>query len=85
MKPTHHSSSLPATGPGSTYLDPVHVVSLPMAMQIAINRQCPIMCRIATDDGRVEVGRMFPSGVRGGGTQRVGGRGGAVSKCKTSI
>ena len=67
MKPKHHSSSLPATGPGSTYLDPVHVESLPMAMQMAmqmaINRQCPIMCRIATDDGTVEVGRMFPSGV----------------------
>ena len=62
-KPSHHSSSLPVTGPGSTYLDPVHAEDRPTAMYIAIHRQCPIMCRIATDDGTVEVGRMFPSGV----------------------
>ena len=63
MKPKHHSSSLPRTGPGSSYLDPVHVVSLPMAMQIAVERDGPIMCQIVTAGGLTKVGRMFPSGV----------------------
>ena len=62
MKPSHHSSSLPATGPGSTYLDPVHVVSLPMAMQIVTERQESIRCQIFTARGLTKVGRMFPNG-----------------------
>ena len=61
-KPSHHSSSLPATGPGSTYLDPVHVVSLPMAMQIAQRRGGPIMAQIITARDVTVVGKMHPGG-----------------------
>ena len=62
MKPTTHASSLPRTGPGSSYAHPVHRCSLPMAMQIAQRRGGPIMAQIITARGITVVGKMHPGG-----------------------
>ena len=60
--PKHHSSSLPATGPGSTYCWPIPVVSLPKAAEIAEREGTPLMCQIVKADGVGPVGKMHPNG-----------------------
>ena len=55
-------SSLPPTGPGRSYAEPVHCASLPMAMQIAQRRGGPIMCEVITKNGITQVLKAFPCG-----------------------
>ena len=62
MKPTTHASSLPPTGPGSSYARPVHVCSLPTAMDIARQAGGPVMVQLITKNGITQVLKAFPCG-----------------------
>ena len=55
-------SSLPPTGPGSSYARPVHVCSLPTAMDIARQAGGPVMVRFVTRNGITQVLKAFPNG-----------------------
>ena len=62
MKPKTHASSLPRTGPGSSYARPVHVCSLPTAMDIARQAGGPVMVQLITRNGITQVLKTFPCG-----------------------
>ena len=55
-------SSLPPTGPGSSYARPVHVCSLPTAMDIARQAGGPVMCQLVLKGGITQVLKTFPDG-----------------------
>ena len=62
MKPKTHASSLPSTGPGSSYARPVHVCSLPTAMDIARQAGGPVMGQLVLKGGITRVLKAFPDG-----------------------
>ena len=61
MKPKIHASSLPPTGPGSSYLHPHICDDLQLAVDIARNRGGPVMAQV-TDAGVIRVMKVFENG-----------------------